>query len=136
MTRGSAELLDGNLRDSDFGPPSVPLSGSSPSMKFSSGSLLLGAIAGGILTLFAVDALERMMPTEHLVVTSDLLLCVEGAAECQERGGLAAGTLLEVDPKGFATLIVRVPPPLVAGAVAPRSEVTKPPRLELRRRRP
>lgn len=105
-------------------------------MKISFGSLVLGILVGVLLTLFGLDALERAVPTEHLVATRDLLLCVEGTTECQEQGGIAAGTPLEVDPKGFATLIFRVASPLVSGAVAPRSDAKKPPHLELRRRSP
>jgi hypothetical protein len=102
-------------------------------MKISWGSLLLGMLIGAVGTLLGADVVIRSMPTEHLMLTKDLVLCAQGVADCRQHGGLSVGSHIEVDPKGLATLRFWVPPPLVAGSVVPVTDGSRPPPVELRR---
>lgn len=102
-------------------------------MKLSWTSFAAGLVVGVVATMFAADAFLRAPASESLITTQQLVFCVQGSVPCQEVGGLAEGTRLELDSKEVATLRFRVAGPLVHGSVGPAPSTEAAP-IELRRR--
>ena len=81
-------------------------------------SVALGLLVGLVVWPVVVEkALAHLFAGDQLVLTDELVLCPEAQVPCgRGNGGLLAGTIVQLDSKGFATVTFRVLPPLVAGA--------------------
>lgn len=92
-------------------------------------SVALGLLIGLLVWPVVVEqALTHLFTGDRLVLTQDLVLCPEKEKQLPcagSEGGLLAGTAVQLDSKGFATVTFRVLPPLVTGAyvVAPDEKV-------------
>lgn len=93
---------------------------------------VIGLVVGPVIAGLIADQFANMQ-TRRL--TAPAVICVESPSACEPVGELVAGTVLEVDSKGFAHVFLRVEPGVGPRGIEPAPGAPRQ-RLMLQRRGP